>query len=151
MDEFQSGNVREPNPEQRRPSITWPLGLVVAAMLAGSCASPALPGPSVRSLGSSERWLQTIPPNSLCAGGGTVGEVRLHGSPTDSGLAWMTLPDGTRRPLIWQPGTSARFGPDLEVIGPDGVVVAREGSRITGNCAFAPTGADLPEFGSSAP
>jgi hypothetical protein len=50
----------------------------------------------------------------------------------------MTLPNGTTRQLSWRPGTSARFTPDLEVIGPDGAVVGREGSVITGSCTIAP-------------
>ena len=41
----------------------------------------------------------------------------------------MTLPDGTVRQLSWLPGTSGRFVPALEVIGPDGRVVAREGVK----------------------
>jgi len=67
-----------------------------------------------------------------------VGDVRLHGSASDPRLAWLTGPDGTERPLSWRPGTSARFVPELEVIGPDGEVVAREGAAITGTCTITP-------------
>jgi hypothetical protein len=59
---------------------------------------------------------------------------------------WLTLPDGTSRQLSWQPGTSARFTPDLEVIGPDGHLLAREGAAITGTCSIAPDFL-VPEFG----
>jgi hypothetical protein len=62
----------------------------------------------------------------------------------------MTLPDGTSRQLAWRPGTSARFVPDLEVIGPDGRVLAREGSVITGSCTIAPD-FEVAEFGDSPP
>ena len=60
----------------------------------------------------------------------------------------MTLPDGTVRQLSWLPGTSGRFVPALEVIGPDGRVVAREGSLITGSCTIAPD-FEVAEFGPS--
>jgi hypothetical protein len=50
----------------------------------------------------------------------------------------MTQPDGTVRQLSWRPGTSARFAPNLEVIGLDGLVVAREGAVITGTCTITP-------------
>lgn len=46
----------------------------------------------------------------------------------------MTFEDGSRRELVWLAGTSARFAPELEVIGPDGVVIAHEGSLVTGGC-----------------
>jgi hypothetical protein len=52
----------------------------------------------------------------------------------------MTWSDGSRREIGWDPGTSARFSPTLEVIGPGGVVVAREGSFVTGGC---PTAGDI--------
>jgi len=60
----------------------------------------------------------------------------------------MTLPDGMTRPLSWRPGTSARFVAGLEVLGPDGTVVAREGSVITGSCMIAPD-FEVAEFGES--
>jgi len=61
----------------------------------------------------------------------------------------MTLPDGTVRQLSWRPGTSARFMPALEVIGPDGAVAAREGSIVTGSCTIAPD-FEVAEFAGSA-
>jgi hypothetical protein len=60
----------------------------------------------------------------------------------------MTLPDGLTRQLSWRPGTSGRFVPNLEVIGPNGTVVAREGSVITGSCTIAPDFL-VAEFGDS--
>jgi hypothetical protein len=103
-----------------------------------ACVSPASPSASIRVLGPDEQWLRSTPPAGLCAGGGTTAQIRLHGSSSDSRLAWLTLPDGALRQLSWPPGTSARFAPDLEVIGPDGRVIAREGSVITGTCTIAP-------------
>jgi hypothetical protein len=122
------------------------LGIVLALAGLVACASPVIPSASVRALGPGEQWLRSIPPTGLCAGGGTVGDVRLHGSPSDGRLAWLTLPDGTSRQLSWRPGTSARFTPDLEVIGPDGHLLAREGAAISGTCTIAPD-FYLPEFG----
>ena len=46
----------------------------------------------------------------------------------------MTFPDGSRRELSWPAGTSARFTPNLEVIGPAGQVIARKGSMVKGGC-----------------
>ena len=46
----------------------------------------------------------------------------------------MTIEDGSRMELVWLAGTSARFAPELEVIGPDGKVIAGEGSLVTGGC-----------------
>jgi hypothetical protein len=60
----------------------------------------------------------------------------------------MALPDGTTQQLSWPPGTSARFAPDLEVIGPDGSVLAREGAVVTGSCTITPDFV-VPEFGGS--
>lgn len=39
-------------------------------------------------------------------------------------------------PILWPAGSSARFVPDLEVIGPDGDVVAREGDLMVIGGAF---------------
>lgn len=110
-----------------------------------ACAAPPVPTASPRPLGPGEQWLRSVPPG-LCAGGGTTTEIRLHGSPSDSRVAWLQMPDGSRRELSWLPGTSARFTPDLEVIGPDGRLVAREGALITGTCTIGPD-ALVAEFG----
>ena len=135
----------------RRPAIRDSV-LVVLAVVVLAVAALSLGGqpksPLVRALGADEVWLRSIPPSGLCAGGGTVGAVTLHGSLSDPRLAWLTQPDGTTRQLSWRPGTSARFAPSLEVIGPDGRVVAREGSVITGTCILSPDYL-LAEFGST--
>jgi hypothetical protein len=46
----------------------------------------------------------------------------------------MTFEDGSRKELVWSAGTIARFAPELEVIGPDGKMIAGEGSLVTGGC-----------------
>jgi hypothetical protein len=114
------------------------ISLLFLGLGVGCAPAPAAPSASIRALGAGEQWLRSIPPTGICAGGGAVVEIRLHGSPSDWRLAWLTLPDGSTRQLSWLAGTSARFTPDLEVIGPDGWVVAREGSLITGTCTVAP-------------
>jgi hypothetical protein len=114
-------------------------GLAVLATFGlAACVSRPVPSPSDQPVASGEVLLRSIPPSGLCAGGGTVGQVTLHGSPTDQRLPWLTLPDGTERQLSWSPGTRARFDPDLEVIGPSGKVIAHKGSLITGTCIISP-------------
>ena len=131
----------------RHRVVTALLCLIVAGC--GSVASSAV---ATRQLGPGERWLPVADwGNLLCAGVGYVGEFRLHGSPDDPRLAWMTWPDGSRRELAWEPGTSARFTPNLEVIGPDGHVVAREGSPVTGGCPTADSTVTFGEFLTPAP
>jgi hypothetical protein len=88
---------------------------------------------------------------TACAGTGLVGDFRIHGSPDDPHLAWMTYPDGSRRELAWPPGTSARYAPGLEVVGPDGEVVAREGWMVVGSCAVGGTGFDSVELVPASP
>ena len=111
--------------------LTYAL-LMLALAGCGQTATSPVP---TRSLGPGERWLPVANwTGRLCGGGGFVGDFRLHGSPDDPSTAWMTYPDGSRKELAWSPGTSARFIPALEVVGPDGNVIAREGSLVTGGC-----------------
>ena len=127
--------------------------VAIAVVVAGYTATtdPA-PVQSVRPLGPSERWLPVarweLPDGRtlLCAGGGTIGDFQIHGWPTDPRLVWMTWPDGHRSELAFDPGWSARFTPDLEVMDPTDQVVAREGSRITGLCPTPEPGVERPEF-----
>jgi hypothetical protein len=123
----------------------------VAVLVVGCAATLGTPPPATRSLGPGEIWLPVVDTRGgtvLCAGGGPVGSLAIHGSPSDPRVTWMALSDGTAHPVVWMPGTSARFTPDLEVIGPDGRVIAREGDQISGSCSM-PNGA-LVEFGTGA-
>ncbi len=63
----------------------------------------------------------------------------------------MTFEDGSRKELVWLPGTSARFVPELEVIGPDGKVIAREGSLVTGGCPVGDPNVLFVEFQTPSP
>ena len=59
--------------------------------------------------------------------------------------------DGSRKELVWSAGTSARFAPELEVIGPDGKVIAGEGSLITGGCPLGDPDVLFVEFPTPSP
>jgi hypothetical protein len=122
------------------------LGVAVLMLAAVACDPVVSAAPAVRALGIGERWLPVarwdLPGGGrlLCAGGGTIGDFRLHGSAMDPRLAWMIEPDGRRTELAFGPGWSARFTPRLEVLEADGRVVAHEGSQITGSCSTAEPG-----------
>lgn len=129
-----------------------PLSLLLIVMVLGSCGSPPTATPS-RTLGPGERWLPVADfgNDGLCAGGGTVGDVRLHGAADDPRLAWMIGPDGRRTELAWPVGYSARFTPKLEVLDDHGQRVAVESSLVTGSCATDDAGVSLPDFTTPAP
>jgi hypothetical protein len=70
----------------------------------------------------------------LCAGGGYVGRVELHGSRSNPAVTWITFPDGDRRDVVWPEGYTARFEPNLIVFTERGLIVASEGSLASGGC-----------------
>lgn len=127
---------------------------MVVPLLVAACVPLTYPVPAaspIRTLGPGEIALPTVDWGSaLCAGVGFVGDFRVHGSPDDPRLVWLTKPDGTRVELAWDPGTSARFTPDLEILGPSGEVIAQEGSLATGGCG-TPQGAEHIGFETPAP
>jgi hypothetical protein len=63
----------------------------------------------------------------------------------------MTFEDGSRKELVWSAGTSARFVPELEVVGPDGKVIASEGSLVTGGCPVGDPNVLYVDFQTSSP
>ena len=117
------------------------IGLAIATSIVAACAT-SVPPPRTppRALGPGEAWVPVElwePINGVavaCGGVGYEGEFRLHGSPTDARLVWMTFPDASRHELAWPLGYSARFTPGLELLDEQGQVVGREGSRIVGGC-----------------
>ena len=137
-------------PIRRIAGVAVAVFVVVAIAIASkqTLAPESTPAPSPpRALAAGEIWLPVVDTKGgtvLCAGGGSVVEIHLHGSRADARLTWMTFPDGSSRPVVWPFGTSARFEPDLVVIGPDGSEVAREGSLVSGSCGM-PNGT-LAEF-----
>ena len=63
----------------------------------------------------------------------------------------MTFEGGSRKELVWSTGTSARFEPELEVIGPDRKVIAGEGSLVTGGCPVGDPNVLYVEFENQSP
>jgi hypothetical protein len=124
------------------------LSIALLVICVVGCGTPAPSGGPIRALGPGERWLPVAEwgPTQACGGVGYPGDVRLHGSPDDLRIVWMTWSDGSRREIGWDLGTSARFNPTLEVIGPDGIVVAREGSFVTGGCGTGETNVSYVDF-----
>jgi hypothetical protein len=61
-------------------------------------------------------------------------EATLIGDPADPRVAWLDDDRGGRHELIWPPGYTARFTPELRVIDTSGTVVFRGGERIDGGC-----------------
>jgi len=69
----------------------------------------------------------------LCRGIGTV--AILTGDRSDARLAWLTGLDGTgREDLIWPPGYTAQFTPNLEIFDGSGMLVFRAGDHVDGAC-----------------
>lgn len=115
-------------------------GPVLGCLAIAACA--ATPTPE-RALGPGEQWLPVVSwrvglfgDETLCAGGGFVGDVHLHGSLDDPRLAWM-IRYGKREELVWPVGYSARFTPALEVLDENGQVIATEGSFVPAGCPAA--------------
>lgn len=52
----------------------------------------------------------------------------LAGDPSKSPPAWGIEPDGRRFEIVWPPGFRARFTPDLEIVDPNGSLIARAGT-----------------------
>ncbi len=78
--------------------------------------------------------LAAVPRVCLGVGGGGA---RLMGDPSDPRVAWLEG-SGNRGEVVWPPGFSARFAPDLEVLDASGKVLYREGDEIVEGCAVGP-------------
>jgi hypothetical protein len=75
------------------------------------------------------------PLGQTVCGRGVGLDATLHGSATDSRVAWATDDrSGQRFELIWPPGYRAAFDPRLAVLDNNGRIVARDGDQITGGC-----------------
>lgn len=72
----------------------------------------------------------SIPPGAAGGCPDALATGILAGDPDDAEVAWLLGSDGARHRILWPTGYSARFDPALELIGPGGVVVAREGDRL---------------------
>jgi hypothetical protein len=74
----------------------------------------------------------TSPPNfGGCTGVGFDAKEFLAGDPNFRPVAFARTSAGKRIEILWPPGYNARFDPRLEIVGPTGEVVAREGDEIT--------------------
>ena len=142
------GNPRgTTNVDRRRPMIrpAGLLALIATGLLAAACVVAPPPTP-FGSLNPGEIWVPVanwrLPDGQqlLCAGGGFVGDYRLHGSSDSPRIVWMIGPDGDRTELAWPVGYRARFDPGLELLTADGRIVGREGTLATGGCASAERG-----------
>ena len=60
--------------------------------------------------------------------------VTIHHVPDDaaSPIHYRSVQDGQEVHVRWQVGFSARLNPDLEIVAPDGTVIAREGVPVDG-------------------
>jgi hypothetical protein len=103
--------------------------LLVGVVMAG-CASPASP-----SLSPGTFVLPTVTDvGEACAGIGFENET-LTGSPTDARVAWLTGPEpGSRLDVVFPPGFTAHFDPNLEILDTADEVVARAGDPVSGGC-----------------
>lgn len=95
--------------------------LVSVASAVWACTVPQQPLPTV-----------DLPP--ACRGIGIEG--RLVGLPSDPRLAFLLTDQGLRIDLVWPPGYTARFAPELEVLSDAGAVMFRHGDRPRGGCIF---------------
>ncbi len=67
-----------------------------------------------------------------CAGVGT--EAVLDGSPDDRHITWIVSPLGGKKPVLWPPGWTAQFNPDLQVFDPQGRKRYEAGYYVSGYC-----------------
>jgi hypothetical protein len=95
--------------------------LVVAACGPGANSSPAAVAVALATF----KQL----PSGECPAGGLTG-VRLRGDSAASPPVWVEDPQGRRLTVIWPNGFGARFDPKLELLGPSGSVVARDGDLL---------------------
>jgi hypothetical protein len=75
---------------------------------------------------------------SLGACRGVGLDATLTGDPTDPRVAWLIGTDGRRQEIVWPPGLTARFDPELQVLDRSGAIVFRAGDHIDGGCTAGP-------------
>ncbi len=119
--------------EPSEAAVVMKRGLLVwtVAVLLAACG--ATPRPSLPTLDSDVQ---------VCADVHLSGT--LAGSSTDPRVAWLVLSNGARSDIVWPPGYSARFDPDLAVLDASGKVVYRAGDTVEGGCVVG--GDDSPRL-----
>jgi hypothetical protein len=112
---------------------------IVCALLQVACNAPG-PTSAEQSANSSPIEpqtfaLETAPWYGRGCAGLAVPSV-LHGDPNDPHHVWIEPVTGEpkRLEVLFPPGYTARFSPQLVLMGPDDEVVGREGSRVSGYC-----------------
>ena len=89
------------------------------------------PTPPVTAVG-----LPTLPEwDGSCPGIGM--DAELHGDADDPRVAWV-VDRGRREEIIWPPGYTAQFTPNLVVLNAEGDVVAIEGAHVDSACVGGP-------------
>jgi hypothetical protein len=125
------------------PRQSWfVIGLVLAwfAIVGCSTSQEAVSPPPARSLALPT--LATLP--GACAGIG-LDDARLAGDPNDPRIVWLSFNAAPgRHELVFRPGFSARFAPDLEVLNAAGIVVAKLGDPIGEACVTGSAGPNDP-------
>ena len=76
--------------------------------------------------------LPSVESGDACAGIGT--DAVLVGDGNDPQVAWLVTASGQRMDVVFPEGLTARFTPELEVLDPSGVVVARALDHVGGYC-----------------
>jgi hypothetical protein len=98
--------------------------LLVATLLLAACTTTR-PLPTLSSY------------NGACRGIGLL-DATLVGDAGDPRVAWLEMRGDGRHEIVWPPGFSARFTPDLEVLDASGKVAFRAGDKISGGCTAGP-------------
>ncbi len=89
------------------------------------------------------RALRTDPTRQGSCSVGVGRDATIHGSASDTSLAWaIDNTSGNRVELIWPVGYTAQFGPQLVVLDRDGKAVAHDGDLIIGSCLTRPEDGD---------
>lgn len=81
--------------------------------------------------------LPVAPFPNACRGIGLEDAI-LVGSPDDPRFTWLISLNGHRTDLVWPPGYSARFAPELEVLNEAREVVFQQGDAVEGGCTKGP-------------
>lgn len=104
----------------------------LAIIGAGCVTSPTLSATAA----SGVLALPTAAFPQACRGVGIDGV--LLGDLADPRIAWLETTRNRAIKLVWPPGYSAHFDPDLEVLDSNGQVVFRAGDRVIGGCVKGP-------------
>ncbi len=107
---------------------------VTAVLLAGCGVTPS-PSPATS---VALPTLTTF--TGACRGVGL--DATLTGDPMDPRVTWLLDEGGRRQDIVWPPGFTARFTPELEVLDASGAIVFSDGDEIDGGCTAG--GADDP-------